>query len=158
MREQLNEPWVSRMADILVFEILEQMSGIRVKTGCERASAEETMDTVYGLIDGEYRMELRFRAQPSMFRRLTENMMGEPPQEEDVRDYAEEFFNVLCGRFVSEIYRTTKMKGRFLPTQYGKPLKVLAAEEWSSSCTRCFVSEEKELAEFSWHFAESEEE
>lgn len=156
MVEQFNPTWVLQMADILVYEVLDQMAGIRIVNSSEQTVAETDMSTVYGFVDGEYRMQLQFRADPKMFGRFAENMMGRSPEEEDIRDYAEEFFNVLCGRFVSEIYRTTQLKAQFLPTKYGKPYKELKEEEKEISCTRYFVSEDRERAEFSWSVALSE--
>lgn len=156
MTEQLNYAWVPKLADLLVFEVLEQLSGIRVTNSPAGEPSDTAMDTVYGFVDGEYRMQMHFRAEPRMFGRLAGNMMGEPPQEEDIRDYAEEFFNILCGRFVSEIYRTTQMKARFLPTRYGEPPKASWGAEEGISYTRYFVSEERELAEFSWTVSMSE--
>lgn len=156
MVEQFNPAWVLRMADILVYEILDQMAGIQIRNSTANEAGTTDMSTVYGFVDGEYRMQLQFRADPRMFGRFAENMMGKPPQEEDIRDYAEEFFNVLCGRFVSEIYRATQMKARFFPTRYGEPCKALREEEPELSCTRYFVSEEREHAEFSWSVALSE--
>ena len=156
MVEQFNPAWVLQMADILVYEILDQMAGIQMVKSPEDAAENTDMDTVYGFVDGEYRMQLQFRADPRMFGRFAENMMGSPPQEEDVRDYAEEFFNVLCGRFVSEIHRATQLEARFFPTRYGEPDRALREEEKKLSCTRYFVSEDREHAEFSWSVALSE--
>lgn len=153
MKEQSDQSWIPQMADLLVLEVLEQMCGIRAESCDGIQQADEAMDAVYGAVDGEYRMQLRFRAHPRMFGRMAENMMGKPPQEEDIRDHAEEFFNVLCGRFVSEAYRSTKKKGRFLPTRYKAPLQGQEEQGDCFSHVRYYMSEEKEPAEFSWSFA-----
>lgn len=149
---QQNCTWVLKMADLLVLEILQQMCGIQMMSRAVEETAHVAMDTVYGFVDGEYRMQLWFRAEPRIFGRIAGNMMGKSPQQQDIQDYAEEFFNVLCGRFVSEIYQTTQMKARFLPTHYGVPPKESCEIENKLVCTRCFISEDQELAEFSWCF------
>lgn len=143
--------WIPQMADLLVYEVVEQMSGIQLGS-CSRSDERDgEMETVYGLVEGEYQMHLRFRAEPRMFSRLAKNMIGEDPQDqEEIQEYATEFFNVLCGRFVSEIYRSTKLSGRFLPTTYGARPNGVRPNEDDGECTRYFLSEEQELVEFSW--------
>lgn len=145
------ECWVPEMADLLVREVVEQMSGIQLGS-CPPGSAQPMdMDVVYGLVDGEYQMNLHFKAERRLFNRFARNMIGGEPQSEDeVREYATEFFNILCGRFVSEIYHSTRMAARFLPTQYGKSFDKGTPEPEKVFCTRCFLSDEQEFAEFSW--------
>lgn len=143
--------WIPQMADLLVYEVTEQMSGIQLGSCPELEGKATEMETVYGLVDGEYQMQLRFRAEPRMFTRLAKSMIGEEPQDpEEVQEYATEFFNVLCGRFISEIYRNSKLAGRFLPTAYGKAPEETHSGADEPVCSRYFLSDEQELVEFSW--------
>lgn len=94
--------WICHLADALACEIIKEMAEIPLKRMDTRVH-DRMLDVVHGNIDGEYPMKLLFRAEPRLFGRIAENMIGEQPEdEEETREYAREFFNVLCGRFVSE--------------------------------------------------------
>lgn len=151
MKQKKEFGWVIQMADTLTCEITEQMCGIRLNSRTQVERNAPPMDVVYGLVEGRYRMCLKFRAEPRLFCRLAENMIGAPPESmEEVQEYATEFFNVLCGRFISEIYQQTKLPARFYPTRYGEALGAPDLEEYDAAVTRYYISEQEELAEFSW--------
>ena len=151
MKQKREFGWVIQMADTLTCEIAEQMCGIRLNSRTQEGRSVPPMDVVYGVVEGRYRMHLRFRAEPRLFCRLAENMIGAPPESmEEVQEYATEFFNVLCGRFISEIYRQTKLSARFYPTRYRRASATPNLEERDTVVTRYYVSEQEELAEFSW--------
>lgn len=146
--------WVVEMADTLAREILEQLAGIRLSR-CSVGSVPPytpapRMDGVYGHVEGAYRMELFFCAEPSLFQRLACNMIGAPAEDEEVQEYAAEFVNMLCGRFISEIYRATKISARFFPTQYQPYPYEVKTKDGSALRTLYYISEEQETAEFSW--------
>ena len=61
-----------------------------------------------------------------------------------------EFFNILCGRFISELYKATETTARFFPTRYEASPYPTGLGEDTSLSTVYFISDEQELAAFSW--------
>ena len=92
--------WVEQMAESLVYEIVEQMSGIVLRRSepWERLSEGMEIDMITGHVSGDFQIELHFFAQRALLMRLTKNMVGYEPDEEEAQEYAMEFFNILCGR------------------------------------------------------------
>ena len=135
------------MAEELTCEVIAQMAGIRLMRTESPLTSDPKLDVVYSSLDGDGVLQLQFAAEPELFQRLAKNIIGdEPEDEEEVKEYATEFANVLCGRFVSEICRATRTAARFRPTVYG----VNPATEEEELQTICFVSDQKEQATFSW--------
>lgn len=158
MKKHLDHTWVNQMAQELVREITQQMSGIELNN-CDALPADvnlEELDAVYSLAVGNYRMQMQFRAQDSMFFRLARNMIGDEPEDRyEVQEYAAEFFNVLCGRFVSRLAEENHGLPFFAPPQYESPPDVteLIAEPRH---TLCFMSDDQETAVFSWTALQTE--
>lgn len=152
MESTYDNEWVEQMAELLVCEITELISGIQLKrtTAPAQEPAGKKWEAIYGFVDGEYQIELRFLAEHSMFFRLAQNMMGSEPEDSEVEEYAMEFFNVLCGRFISEIYTVADRPVRFIPIRYElvPDAAILGAQE--SLCTVHFCSDKQEMAAFSW--------
>ena len=98
------------MAETLVCEILEVMSDIHLRLAQlqEQEMESRKLEAIYGFVEGDYQIELRFLAEPRMFSRLAQNMAGSQLSSDEIQEYAMEFFNVLCGRFLSELYKATK--------------------------------------------------
>jgi chemotaxis protein CheY-P-specific phosphatase CheC len=143
--------WVYTMADQLVCEVMDQMAHISVQRQTERTTPDVAMDSVYGYINVYDQMEIRFRAEPSVFRRLTDGILGgNSENEEDIQETALEFFNVLCGRFVSELSAITHVPARFFSPQYKLASSGSPRESNEPLITLFFVTDKKELAEFSW--------
>lgn len=72
--------------------------------------------SVYTTLSGGYSTCFVLCAERSFFHRLTENILGYPTDDpEDLEEYAKEYFNVLCGRLVGEIYQLTKLGAKFHP-------------------------------------------
>lgn len=142
--------WVSSLAKRLVCEITQQMTGIVLSKLDAPPSAPRQMAVVRGLIGGDYALQVDFFADYPLFVRLTENMMGEPPTEEDVEDYAIEFFNTLCGRFLSEIVNETHISARLMPLRYELPEEETTPEADETMCTLNFISDAQEQVAFSW--------
>lgn len=135
------------MAEHLTREITAQMAGIALTRVDERVSSYENMEVVYGFLDGECTMQLQLAAGKEFFHRLAESIIGEEPQdEEEVREYAAEFANVLCGRFVSEICRATNTVARFRPTVYGGKPEEIDQDLLSVH----FTTDRQEKVLFSW--------
>lgn len=144
--------WIDHMVVVLICEITELMSGIRLKPGPSWAdpAMEGHVDSIYGYTEGGCQMELRFWAEPRMLYRLAQNMMGEPPQEGEVRECATEFFNILCGRFISEFCKASHTSARFFPPRYEGAENIGLLRNDAGFRTVYFVSGEQELAAFSW--------
>lgn len=142
--------WISNMAKILTCEILSEMADIPMELYSHRCMPLSSLDTLCGLVDGDYRMTVHFRAEPRFFYRLAKNMIcGEPEDAEEIQEYAREFFNTLCGRFISEIYRMTQIPARFYPIEYETAEIHQPGDE--KECTILhFLSDEQEYAELSW--------
>jgi hypothetical protein len=141
--------WVYRMAEHLVSEITEEMAGIQMWPQTEDNVRPVEMDTVWGFVNGDFQMEVQFRAQPCVFYRMASNIIGgEPEGPEEVREYAVEYFNVLCGRFVSELSRTTHVPARFRPPEYTSSDGYQRPREPQS--TLYFLTDKNEQAAFSW--------
>lgn len=158
MKTALDCVWVNQMARALVCEIAQEMSGIEL-SDCvslpEHVRLDE-LDAVYSLAVGNYRMQMQFRAQDSMFFRLAKNMIGDEPEDQfEVQEYAVEFFNVLCGRFVSELSEANQRMACIAPPQYETSPNVteLVIEPLH---TLCFMSEDRETAVFSWTALQTE--
>ena len=123
------------------------MAGIHLMRCDGRPESGSEKDIVYGFLDGEQTMQLQFAAEKSFFHRLAKSIIGdEPEDEEEIREYAAEFANVLCGRFVSEICRATNTVARFRPTVYG----VSEGGEDEELQTVRFISDRQEEVSFSW--------
>lgn len=149
--KETQDAWINAMAENLVAEIIEQMGDIRLsRVSNSTRVPEKQVVGVCATIGGDYTMEMRFFAEESLFYRLAKNMTGGEPSEEDVRDYAMEFINIVCGRFISEIIHTTHIKARLMPVEYRVPPKAGMPEENGSMTTLEFLSDVQEYAVFSW--------
>lgn len=138
--------WVGDLAEELTREITMKMAGIHLVRCDDRPNTDTEKDTVYGFLDGEQTMQLQFAAEKTFFHRLAAGIIGdEPEDDEEVREYAAEFANVLCGRFVSEICRATNTAARFRPTVYGG-----GGETCEELQTVRFISDKQEDITFSW--------
>ena len=107
----MNPKWVEEMAVKLTCDITDQMANIHLTCVPEIGKFEEQMVMVgvCALIGGDSTFSVRLCAEKSLIVRLVRNMTGLDANDEDVQDYAMEFFNTLCGRFISEIINKNKM-------------------------------------------------
>ena len=138
--------WVGDLAEDLTREITMKMAGIHLVRCDDRSKTDTEKDIVYGFLDGEQTMQLQFAAERAFFHRLAAGIIGdEPEDDEEVREYAAEFANVLCGRFVSEICRATNTAARFRPTVYGGGEVICEDLQ-----TVRFISDRQEDITFSW--------
>jgi hypothetical protein len=144
--------WITQTAEAMVREILKQMANVQVRLlSASQKQAGVTMDDVYDHIYGDRQMEVQLRAEPELFYRMAKNIGGTDPQDEDeIADYATEIFNVLCGRFISEICNRDHISMRFNPPQYRKSSYVSRTEGNETLHTLSFRTEKEELLEFAW--------
>ena len=145
--------WVVQMARELVCGITAQMADIHLSSVPKIGKMKEQMVMVgvCALIGGDSTFSVRLCSEKSLIMRLVRNMTGLEASEEDVRDYAIEFFNTLCGRFISEIINKNKMKARILRISYESPHEWKEQEKEEKFVVLDFVSEENEYVSFSWN-------
>lgn len=146
------EPWVHDLARTLVTETTAQMAGIRLghTTQFPWNDLPQQHVVVYGLIQGDYEIHVQLLTEWKMLYRLTRNMLEADPEDDDVREYALEYFNTICGRFVSEIINRTHLKERLHPVGYemSSASPILSPGEQVS--TIYFISDHQEQLIFSW--------
>jgi hypothetical protein len=127
------------------------MSGIEMQRQPTGQTPETQMDTVYSEVDGDYRLEVWFRAEHRWFQRLASCLLGEQTEDEtDIQESATEFFNVLCGRFVSELCRTTHFPARLDRPRFTRAAAESGVPAAETRSILYFETEEQERAEFSW--------
>ena len=98
---EMQPEWVEQMAQSLVCDITKQMADIHLTRVPRVGKIQEQMVMVgvCALIGGDSTFSVRLCSEKSLIVRLVRNMTGLEANDEDVRDYAMEFFNTLCGRF-----------------------------------------------------------
>ena len=72
---------------------------------------------------GGYHSRITLTSNYLFFFNLAKNMMEESPTLEDVADYAVEYFNVLCGHIVAEIFRVTGVTAKFCGPIFGHKVR-----------------------------------
>ncbi len=148
-----NEPWISVMAQEMVLEVTDWMAGITL-TSCPKAQFEpyqQPMDSVLVCAGGKTKISVQFQADPRMFFRLAQKMIGEDPaDQEEVQEYAIEYVNVLCGRFISHLFSHWHEKTRYFFPKYEMPPNVTAVDKKEGAQSLFFLSEMQECVVFSW--------
>ena len=160
MKKTINEHWVSELAEELICEIIQQMSGIDLKgvPNTENLCPSQDLGAVYGETVGDFNLQMQFKAEEPFFMRLAQNMTGYPIENrEEMEEYATEFFNIICGRFVSELYNLTGQSARFLPTVYQRQPNITALDNGDGCNTVTFNSDHDEAAVFCWMVAAQEQ-
>ena len=146
-----NDEWVSLMAKELISEITESMANILLRDGkiSEQELEQKKLVGISAAIGGDYPMTLRFFSERRFIYRLTKNMMASEPTKEDMQDYAIEYFNTICGRFVSELINQMHIKAHLMPIRYEEAFDP-ASEENGQTQALCLISDADEYTLFSW--------
>lgn len=138
----------------MVREITQTMAGIdlhSVPPDMETEPIPAGTDAVYGLVDGQHPIQVQFRAEPRLFFRLAQNILGREPEDgEEVREYAMEYFNVLCGRFLSELYRMANVRVHNMSIPRYEVFPNVTRMAQNNIHSLYFVSDEQEMVIFSW--------
>ena len=157
MNEAHDTAAIRARAQTMACDIMRQMSGIELSLDPVPHTDDDMagLDVVYGHVTGKHPMHLLFCAKIGFFTRMARNMLGEDPEdEEEAKDYAMEFFNVLCGRFVSEIYEVTRNMRILSPPSYLGWSTIAQTETIENILGTVdkiwLISEENELAVFLW--------
>ena len=152
------EPWIESMANGLIYEITESMSGITL-SGCPLALPQaerlQGMEHFLAEVNGDLDIHMQLWADAPILNRLAENMIGGPPEDqEEVNEYATEYVNVLCGRFLSEICRHMKAKVEFFFSEYQSPPNEAQPYPDGGITALCHTDETtnglEEMVVFSW--------
>ena len=105
-----------QLTEDITQKITLDVAQIDLRLSDHQPNPDDDLCTVYTSVAGGYKTRLVMCAQRKFLHRLTENMMGEPSSDpDDLEEYTKEYFNVLCGRLVGEIYRVTKRGAKFHP-------------------------------------------
>ncbi len=112
----LDQATLYSLMDKVIVQITQQVAKIDL-TGCNVAPSDEDQTrlcSVQTILDGLYHEKWEFCADREFFHRVTENMMETQSDDPtDLEEYSKEFFNVLCGHLVAEIFRYTNVPTRF---------------------------------------------
>lgn len=153
-KTKFDKQWIDLLAKQMVIDVADWMGGVNLQlsTADGRAGAYHELHTVYGQVDGDLKMQMRFAADKKMLSRMSEKLFGAPPENrEELEEYMVEYANVLFGRFISEICRDHKPRLRFHapryePSEAQTPFNV----EEDRSSDLYFISDQQELSAFSW--------
>ena len=110
-----------QLTEDITQKITLDVAQIDLRLSDHQPNPDDDLCTVYTSVAGGYKTRLVMCAQRKFLHRLTENMMGEPSSDpDDLEEYTKEFFNVLCGRLVGEIFRTTHLGASFHPPLFSE--------------------------------------
>lgn len=156
MIRTIKEKWVSQLAKELLCEIMDQMSGIHlseVSDDTEQFKMQHR-DAVYGETTGDFILLMSLVADRKLFERMAEGIIGDRPTDQvEVEEYTTEFFNIVCGRFISELYNMTGQSARFLPSTYKNTTDRADGYGMDAANMVKFISDSGESAVFSWALA-----
>lgn len=100
------------MLDRTVREVTAKTAGMSLRQ--DDSAQGSQLCTVHIEFRKGFHSSLTLCADASMFVRMTSNAIrGERITPQVVEDFVKEYFNVLCGRISSILYRTTKIPSRF---------------------------------------------
>ncbi len=124
-----------------------------VKLDMECLQAEqfnkENLSTVYTTLEGDYRMRLVFCAKQTLLRKIAETMLEEAVvDQKEIEACATEFFNVVCGYIVAEIFRTTNARARFHCPCYAEGYFLPENGEADSMLSFCYQNKQYDPAIF----------
>lgn len=148
-----NESWIAIMAKEMVWEVTDWMSGITLtyRPELKLEPHKQQMDSIVVCMDSEIKITVQLQAEPSLFVRLAKKMSGsDPTDEEEVREYAIEYVNVLFGRFISALFSYWHKKPTFFFPQYEIPPHITCIDEEHGGVSLSFLSDMQECVIFSW--------
>lgn len=104
--------------DQAIREITEKAGGIQLYQG--NAPPRGDVCTVVAIFEDGFHTSLSLCGDTAAFVRLTRHMMGsQQVTPVDVEDFTKEYFNMLCGRIASVLFRPARIASRFgVPTFY----------------------------------------
>ena len=105
---------------------------------CPSAELSDDTCTVQTTFRGGCRADLALCADTALFARLARNVMGaEAVTQQDIRDVATEYFNIVCGRVAAGLFRTSRIAPRFQIPSF-RPGLYLPQEQPAKLCVLKF--------------------
>lgn len=154
-----NENWIITMTQQLVMEVTDWMAGIPLICCSEPPPNmhKDQMDSILICVGGKNKIFVQLRADPKMLFRLAQKISGcDLKDQEEVREYAMEYVNVLGGRFISHGFSNLKEKTRYFFPKYETPPNITAVDKKEGAVSLFFLSELQECAVFSWAVEQDE--
>lgn len=106
-REELEQ-----ILDQALQDVTERTAGVRLHQGDQPLG--EDLCTVHITFDKGFGTSLTLCADTSLLARMARNSFHEEAvTPEDVEEFSKEYFNVLCGKIVGAMYRTTQVSAHF---------------------------------------------
>lgn len=111
MNQAMSQERMEQIFDQVTREVTQRTAGVCLHGG---GSPSGELCTVYTTFQKGCWVGLSMCAERSLFARLAQGMLpGGQVSERDMEDFTKEYFNVLCGRIISEMYLETKAASRF---------------------------------------------
>ncbi len=118
MNKHLDIELDSQTISDLIYSVTTRVTHQLAQIDLRPTPIDQTLDdephVVYTTLSGAYQTKLILYAHRGFLQRLAENMSGEPLSDpDDLEEYSKEFFNVLCGQIVREIFQLSKAGAYF---------------------------------------------
>lgn len=112
MDKTIPEEKLRESLDRIIREVTESSAGIALTRG-EAAPGKHICTVHIGFRKG-FRSSLSLRADAALFARLAQAILQEEHiTAQDLEDVAKEYFNVLCGHVLAQLYPVTRTPARF---------------------------------------------
>ena len=109
----ISQAQFQKILDEVLQDITQQLAGIQLCPQEETPENDE-MYTLYTTFEGGYQASIALCAEVALLTRLTQYMMQEEHiAQEDIEDFAKEYFNVLCGQIAAGLFNATHIASRF---------------------------------------------
>lgn len=113
MDRAIPEAHLQDILDRTLRQVTQTSAGIRLQRGGSGPDGAE-LCTVYTVFERGFGSALALCADAALFTRLARHMLCmDDVTPQDVEDFAKEYFNVVCGHIVAELYRCTSISARF---------------------------------------------
>lgn len=105
---------LEKILDQAVQDVTECTAGVQLHQGDQMQG--EDLCTVQITFDRGFRTSLTLCADTGLLKRMAENSFHEESvSPEDLEEFTKEYFNVLCGRIASAMFRATQVPAHFGP-------------------------------------------
>lgn len=116
MNTAITREELEQILDQALQDVTERTAGVRLRQGDQPLG--EDLCTVHIMFDKGFGTSLTLCADTSLLARMARNSFHEEAvTPEDVEEFSKEYFNVLCGKIVGAMFRTTKV-----PAHFGAPV------------------------------------
>ena len=117
MNSAMSKEELEKLLDQAVQDVTERTAGVCLHQGTQ--SPGEDLCTVQITFDRGFRTSLTLCADTKLLRRMASNSFHEESvSAEDLEEFSKEYFNVLCGRIASAMFRATQVPAHFGPPTF----------------------------------------